>query len=60
MGTRQVNQLNEVTQSESNVCLGILGREVTPEISRMMDLTADQSGILVVEVESGSPAESSG
>ena len=37
--------------------LGILGSELTPEIARAMDLSEDQQGVLVVQVESGSPAD---
>jgi serine protease Do len=41
----------------SNVWLGILGAQLTPEIANAMNLNSDQMGILVVQVESGSPAD---
>ncbi|HWQ83077.1 MAG TPA: PDZ domain-containing protein, partial [Anaerolineales bacterium] len=37
--------------------LGILGAELTPEVAQAMDLPEDQQGVLVVQVESGSPAD---
>ncbi len=44
----------------SQVWLGILGIPVTPEIASAMNLPADQQGVLVEEVEPGSPAEKAG
>jgi serine protease Do len=41
----------------SNAWLGILGAQLTPEIAKAMKLNTDQQGILIVNVESGSPAE---
>lgn len=37
--------------------LGILGAQLTPEIAKAMNLNEDQTGVLVVQVESGSPAD---
>jgi len=39
-----------------NVWLGILGAELSPEIASAMNLDQNQTGIMVVQVESGSPA----
>jgi serine protease Do len=40
--------------------LGILGVTVSPEIAQAMNLGADQQGLLVEEVQQGSPADSAG
>jgi S1-C subfamily serine protease len=45
------------SETRSSVWLGILGAELTPEIAKAMNLDASQAGILVVQVESGSPAD---
>lgn len=37
--------------------LGILGAQLTPEIAKAMNLDETQQGVLVVQVESGSPAD---
>jgi serine protease Do len=37
--------------------LGILGAQLTPEIATAMNLNQSQQGILVVQVETGSPAD---
>ncbi len=47
------------TVSES-AWLGIWGAQLTPEIAQAMNLSADQQGVLVLQVESGSPAEEAG
>jgi S1-C subfamily serine protease len=44
----------------SGVWLGILGAPVTPEIARAMSLPSDQQGVLVEQVQPGSPAEKAG
>lgn len=40
--------------------LGIWGAQLTPEIAQAMNLSDDQQGVLVLQVESGSPAEEAG
>jgi serine protease Do len=45
------------SEAPSNAWLGILGAQLTPEIAKAMNLNADQQGILIVQVESGSPAD---
>jgi serine protease Do len=52
--TPEVTQ-NSVTPSQA--WLGIMGAQLTPEIAKAMNLNADQQGILIVNVESGSPAD---
>jgi S1-C subfamily serine protease len=51
-------------QTENNasagLSLGINGVTLTPEIARAMNLPPDQQGVLVEQVESGSPAEQAG
>jgi len=41
----------------SGAWLGIAGQTVTPEIAQAMDLPEDQGGVLVGQVEVGSPAD---
>jgi serine protease Do len=43
--------------TSSNAWLGIMGAQLTPEIAKAMNLNVDQQGILIVQVESGSPAD---
>jgi serine protease Do len=43
--------------TQSNAWLGVMGAQLTPEIAQAMNLNADQQGILIVQVESGSPAD---
>lgn len=40
--------------------LGLTGTTMSPEIAKLMNLPSDQTGILVVDVTSGSPAEKAG
>jgi S1-C subfamily serine protease len=40
-----------------DIWLGIQGLTVTPELAKAMDLPADQTGVLVEQVELGSPAD---
>lgn len=40
--------------------LGIAGRTVTPEVAQAMSLPNDQQGVLVEQVEAGSPADQAG
>lgn len=44
----------------SGAWLGIWGLTVTPEIADTMDLTSDQTGVLVEQVQQGSPADQAG
>ena len=50
-------QPEQRSNTTSSAWLGILGAQLTPEIAQAMNLQADQQGILVVQVESGSPAD---
>lgn len=47
-------------ESKSNAWLGIVGVTVTPQIARAMDLPDNQRGVLIQQVESGSPADTAG
>jgi 2-alkenal reductase len=47
-------------QVHTTVWLGISGGTLTPEIAQAMKLNSDQSGVLVVTVASGSPADLAG
>ena len=40
--------------------LGIVGLTLTPEIAQAMDLAADEQGVLVEQVQQGSPADEAG
>ena len=44
-------------QTRGGAYLGIVGLTVTPEIAQAMDLPADQAGVLVEQVQQGSPAD---
>jgi serine protease Do len=44
-------------ETSYNTWLGIMGAQLTSEIAKAMNLNVDQQGILVVQVESGSPAD---
>jgi len=46
--------------SSGQVYLGILGISLTPEIAQAMNLPSNQQGILIEQVEAGSPADSAG
>ena len=50
----------EETNRSSDVWLGIEGRTLTPEIIKAMELADDQQGVLVGQVEQGSPADKAG
>lgn len=45
---------------EPQAWLGILGAPVTPEVAEVMELPADQLGVLVQQVQPGSPADDAG
>jgi S1-C subfamily serine protease len=47
-------------QTEGMAYLGILGLSVTPQLARAMDLPADQTGVLVEQVQQDSPADRAG
>jgi serine protease Do len=46
--------------SQQPVWLGIAGQPLTPEINKEMNLSQDQTGVLVEQVQSGSPADKAG
>jgi serine protease Do len=48
------------TRARGGTRLGIMGQTVTPEIAQAMGLSADQQGVLVEQVETGSPADQAG
>jgi len=50
----------QASGTPSSVRLGITGRAVTPAIARAMNLPSGQQGILIEEVQSGSPADKAG
>ena len=47
-------------QNNGRAWLGIVALPVTPEIAEAMDLPADQLGVLIEQVQAGSPAEEVG
>jgi serine protease Do len=47
-------------QTNGRAWLGITGMPLTPEIAAEMGLSSDQTGVLVVQVQSNSPAEDAG
>jgi 2-alkenal reductase len=50
----------ETDRADTPAWLGIRGIGLVPAIAERMDFAADQSGVLVVEVEAGSPADEAG
>jgi S1-C subfamily serine protease len=47
-------------QERGGAWMGILARELTPEIAEAMQLPNEQQGILVIQVEADSPADGAG
>ena len=56
----QVQSNQPEGQAGGGAYLGIVGLTVTPEIAQAMDLPADQGGVLVEQVQQGSPADEAG
>jgi S1-C subfamily serine protease len=56
----QVQSSQPEGQTQGGAYLGIVGLTVTPEIAQAMDLPADQGGVLVEQVQQGSPADEAG
>jgi S1-C subfamily serine protease len=57
------NQPQQPTQPEqpsSGVYLGIVGMTLSPDIATAMNLQSNQTGVLVIDVTKGSPAEKAG
>ncbi|MEP6894517.1 MAG: trypsin-like peptidase domain-containing protein [Chloroflexota bacterium] len=52
--------LNVNPSAQAPVWLGIAGEPLTPEINKEINLSSDQTGILVEQVQSGSPADQAG
>lgn len=48
------------SEANGRAWLGIIGFALTPEIAEKMELSADQEGVLVVEVQPDSPASEAG
>jgi serine protease Do len=62
LGTRPGTQSNQgsVSQTVGPLQLGIVGLALTPEIDQAMNLPANQQGVLIEQVASGSPADKAG
>jgi 2-alkenal reductase len=56
----QVQSSQPEGQAGGAAYLGIIGLTVTPEIAQAMDLPASQEGVLVEQVQQGSPADQAG
>ena len=48
------------SQGQANAWLGIAGQALTPEINKEMNLSDSQTGVLVEQVQAGSPADTAG
>jgi serine protease Do len=51
---------NANSNTQAPVWLGIAGEPLTPEINKEMNLPNDQNGLLIEQVQSGSPADQAG
>lgn len=62
LGTRPSTQSNpgSVSQTVGQLQLGIVGLALTPGIDQAMNLSANQQGVLIEQVASGSPADKAG
>jgi 2-alkenal reductase len=58
--TGQLAQAQPEPERAAGAWLGIRGFSLVPEVAEAMDLVAEQSGVLVVEVVGGSPADAAG
>jgi len=56
--TAEEQQTNPNTQSRA--WLGIAGLSLTPELNNEMNLSQDQTGVLIEQVQAGSPADEAG
>jgi S1-C subfamily serine protease len=50
----------QTAQTQNRVWLGIAVQPVTPEIAHKMNLPDNQSGVLIEQIEAGSPADQAG
>jgi serine protease Do len=62
LGTRPGSQSNQVAASQpvGQLQLGVVGVALTQEIAQAMNLPANQHGVLIEQVSSGSPADKAG
>ena len=51
---------NTPSATTAKAWLGITGGTLTPDVAQAMNLNSDQTGALVVTVQSGSPADNAG
>jgi S1-C subfamily serine protease len=58
--TTTTQEQNTNPKAESRAWLGIAGLSLTPEVNKEMNLPQDQTGVLVEQVQSGSPADQAG
>ena len=56
----QQGEKQAAESSTGQAWLGIWGMTVTPEIAQAMNLSSDQKGVLVEQVQQGSPADKAG
>ena len=56
----QSQQPTQPEQQSSGVFLGIVGMTLYPDIATAMELQPDQTGVLVIDVTKGSPADDAG
>jgi serine protease Do len=62
LGSRPNSQTNQVAASQpvGRLQLGVIGIALTSEINQAMNLPANQQGVLIEQVASGSPADKAG
>jgi len=60
LGTFPDEQVADAKGEQGHGKLGVAVRSLTPDVAQGMDLPADAHGVVVVQVEPGSPAENAG
>jgi S1-C subfamily serine protease len=58
--SQQASAPEQESQTQSNAWLGIMGAKITTDVAEAMGLDAETQGVLVQQVETGSPADAAG
>jgi serine protease Do len=60
LGTFPDEQVAEAKGQEGHERLGVAVRTLTPDVAQGLDVPADAHGVVIVQVEPGSPADTAG